>query len=249
MCSPSLVRNKVAQRQRVWEKNVSNYSYFQLAFIEGTPVVSQVTVKARKKPKQNRAQATVDAILGAMAHILIGGGSGKTSTNHIAKIAGVSIGSLYQYFPNKESIVLALIDSYSKKILNQITLHIEQSEGRPMKVAVRDYIRAMLSIPAKNPKLHQAFVGEIIRIGHHHIRELEDKLVQIVYELLLEHRNAILPKDLRLAAFILVTTAEGVINMALLKNPEIVSSPEFESELVAVILRYLTGSDEIVEDS
>jgi len=212
-------------------------------------VTSQVAVKARKKPTQNRAQATVDAILGAMAHILIGGESGKTSTNHIAKIAGVSIGSLYQYFPNKESIVLALINSYSEKLLHQITIHIEQSQGRPMKIAIRDYLRAMLLIPAKNPKLHQAFVGEVIRIGHHHIRELEDKLIKIVYELLLEHRDEILPKDLRLAAFILVTTAEGIINMALLKNPEVVATPEFESELVAVILRYLTGSDEIEEDS
>ena len=118
-----------------------------------------------------------------------------------------------------------------------------------MKIAIRDYLRAMLLIPAKNPKLHQAFVGEVIRIGHHHIRELEDILIKIVYELLLEHRDEILPKDLRLAAFILVTTAEGIINMALLKSPEVVATPEFESELVAVILRYLTGSDEIEEDS
>ena len=64
----------------------------------------------------------------------------------------------------------------------------------------------------------------------------------IVHSILLEYQNEILPKDLEMAAFILVTTAEGVVNMALLKDPQSIKKPEFEEELTDLILRYLVGS-------
>lgn len=70
----------------------------------------------RKAPAQERATATFDAILDAAAHILRDGGAGALSTNRIAARAGVSIGSLYQYFPNKQAIARALIERHVKRI-------------------------------------------------------------------------------------------------------------------------------------
>ena len=64
----------------------------------------------RRTPRQGRAQATVDAVVEATARILVEDGYGPLSTNRIAKRAGVGIGTLYQYFPDKEAIVEALID-------------------------------------------------------------------------------------------------------------------------------------------
>ena len=63
----------------------------------------------RKKPKQERSQATVDAILVATARVLCETGYDRASTNRIALAAGVSVGSLYQYFPSKEALVAALV--------------------------------------------------------------------------------------------------------------------------------------------
>lgn len=63
----------------------------------------------RKTARQARAQETVEAILGAAAHILKRDGASGLTTNRIAEAAGVSVGSLYQYFPNKEAIIVALI--------------------------------------------------------------------------------------------------------------------------------------------
>lgn len=65
-------------------------------------------LSARKKPSQNRSQKTVDRILGATERLLRktrGGRSGKITTNHIATESGISVGSLYQYFPNAEAII------------------------------------------------------------------------------------------------------------------------------------------------
>jgi AcrR family transcriptional regulator len=62
----------------------------------------------RKEPRQPRARATVDAILGAAVQLIRRDGVGAWTTNHVAERAGVSVGSLYQYFPSKESLLTAL---------------------------------------------------------------------------------------------------------------------------------------------
>lgn len=67
-------------------------------------------LEARKAPQQPRAQATVDAILEAAARILEQGCPQNFTTNHVAELAGVGIGSFYQYFPNKAALVAALLD-------------------------------------------------------------------------------------------------------------------------------------------
>lgn len=67
-----------------------------------------MTIEPRKRPRQERSQAVVETILAATQALLLRGGLPKLTTNAIAAEAGLSIGSLYQYFPNKEAIILEL---------------------------------------------------------------------------------------------------------------------------------------------
>ena len=69
----------------------------------------------RKSASQERSRSTVDALLEATTRILIKEGYDRASTNRIAEVAGVSIGSLYQYFPSKEALVAAVVDRHNKK--------------------------------------------------------------------------------------------------------------------------------------
>lgn len=69
---------------------------------------SGARTRPRKLPKQERSRVTVEAILDATALVLVREGYDRASTKRVAGVAGVSIGSLYQYFPNKESLVAAL---------------------------------------------------------------------------------------------------------------------------------------------
>jgi AcrR family transcriptional regulator len=75
----------------------------QLAFDSPTQMPRKTCTTPRKLPQQDRSKVTVDAILTATAHILTQEGYDRTTTNRIAELAGVSIGSLYQYFPSKEA--------------------------------------------------------------------------------------------------------------------------------------------------
>ena len=73
--------------------------------------------KPRKSALQARSRATVDALVEATARILVRDGFEKASTNRIADMAGVSVGSLYQYFPSKEALVAAVIDRHNEEIM------------------------------------------------------------------------------------------------------------------------------------
>ena len=200
-------------------------------------------IKPRKLPTQSRSRATYDAILKATAQVLAREGIDSLNTNRVAEVAGVSIGSLYQYFPNKESMMQALIDSYADNFVRHLQGFLGQLSDEPASDAIRSYVKAMLGLPRENPELHRAFVLVVFKLGHASIRALEEQLMFVVRAYLETQRHRIIPQDLDLATFILVTTVESVTNIALLKHPEYISSEAFEIELSNIITRYLIGEE------
>src|SRR5690242_21861949 len=74
----------------------------------------------RKEACQERSRATVDALVQATARILVKEGFDKASTNRIAQVAGVSVGSLYQYFPSKEALVAAVIERHQQALMQTV---------------------------------------------------------------------------------------------------------------------------------
>src|SRR5687767_9744104 len=125
----------------------------------------------RKQPKQRRSRETVEAILDATARVLVAEGWDKASTNRIAKVAGVSIGSLYQYYPSKESLILALIERHCQEMLALLAASSEALRTAPVDVAVRTYVRAMLAAHAKEPELHQALTTQVMQIGCGYLKQ------------------------------------------------------------------------------
>jgi AcrR family transcriptional regulator len=98
----------------------------------------------RRRPRQARAQATVEAIIKATARVLIEEGYDHASTNRIAQAAGVSIGSLYQYFPSKESLVSALVDEHIHKMMTALSRKLEDRKSTRLNSSHR-YISRMPS--------------------------------------------------------------------------------------------------------
>src|SRR5471032_3134277 len=94
----------------------------------------------RKSPKQARSKATIDALLTATARILIKEGFDHASTNRIAEAAGVSVGSLYQYFPSKETLVAALIERHTGEMSAVIEGAFLRVASEPMEIAAREIV-------------------------------------------------------------------------------------------------------------
>ena len=195
----------------------------------------------RKQPRQRRSKATVEAILEATARVLVEEGLDRASTNRIAEIAGVSIGSLYQYFPSKDALVMALLERHCERMLGLLLRSSVDLADVPLEEAVRTYVRAVLESHALAPKLHQVLILHAIALGLDHVAEIEKQARAAVRAFLERRRDEILPDDLEMAAYVLVSAVEAVTHRALLEDPHAVPWESMERELCSHILRNLRG--------
>lgn len=205
------------------------------------PVVQKVRTAPRKKAVQPRARATVDAILTATARLLVREGYDRASTNRVAEAAGVSIGSLYQYFPSKEALVAALLARHVEEM--SAVLHREAALviDAPLPVAVEHIVRAMLAAHAINPKLHKVFVEQVPRVGRlERIGEIEKKALALAALFLERHRDVVRKDlDFELAPFVVVATVEALTHAAVLYRPDTLADERMFREVRDVVLRYL----------
>ena len=200
---------------------------------------SSTLVNPRKSPRQARSHATVDAILDAAAQVLVEEGYDAATTNRVAKLAGVSVGSLYKYFPNKDAIVAALLDRHEMAMLAHLGKMMTELADAPLEDAVRVYVDAMLAIHAASPKLHHALTVGITKHGFDKLLAFQKRSESVVRMYLERHRARLKPKNVELAAFLLVTSVESITHIAVIDRPEVLKDPAFAEEVTALVVRYL----------
>jgi AcrR family transcriptional regulator len=201
-----------------------------------------MSAEPRKSPNQSRAKATVAAILDATAHILASDGFDAVNTNRVAEVAGVSIGSIYQYFPNKIALVGAVAVRHSEAMAAIVSAAVGTAACRSIPDLVQALVRATLRAHAENPKLRQAIIEELPRIGRPaRIAELKQEILTSVATLLAAHRRTIKVKDLAMAAFVIVHTVEHLSHVAQATGHDARGLVKLEHELNDLILAYLLG--------
>jgi AcrR family transcriptional regulator len=195
---------------------------------------------SRKTPKQARAQVTVDAILTATAELLVELGYERTTTNAIARRAGVSIGSLYQYFPNKEALFTALCEQHMNEMTALLIGEIGSLRDRPLDEAIRPLVKALLRAHAVAPALHRVFIEQVPRInGLERVQQVDRMLVEVMSAELAKRPEKLRPRDLEMAVFILVHSVQAVTHAAILERPDALSDDALADEITALVLRYL----------
>ena len=207
-------------------------------------MVRKVPTSPRKRPRQQRSRATVEAILEATARVLAADGLEAASTNRVAAVAGVSVGSLYQYFPNREALVHALFERHVRRAEAARPAALGGGAERPIEADLRGTMRAAvdwhLAMHAEEPALHQELTTHAQRIlGTETLRAFERFRAEQVRGRLEAHRDAIRPRDLALAAFIVATCLEAVTHAAVVHHPEMFSGPDLASELTELLVRFL----------
>ncbi|MBW8750849.1 MAG: TetR/AcrR family transcriptional regulator [Propionibacteriales bacterium] len=115
----------------------------------------------RRKPVQARSKEMVERILHAATQVLATQGYGRMSTNHVADVAGVSVGSLYRYFSDKDEIFETLRLRASDAILQDLTGAIAQAVGQPPRVGVRAVVSALVAALQEHEPVVRALVNEV----------------------------------------------------------------------------------------
>jgi len=117
-------------------------------------------LKPRKVPRQKRAIATFDAILEACARLLKAGDYASVTTNHIAERAGVSVGTLYEFFPNKEAIVAALAERHLGRLIAEVTEGLEVAFRLDEWDAAEFLIRRVVTAVSRERELYQVLIRQ-----------------------------------------------------------------------------------------
>ncbi|CAM4425753.1 TetR/AcrR family transcriptional regulator [Acinetobacter sp. C26M] len=195
---------------------------------------------ATRKPRQSRSKVTVDTIIEAGFIAVATNGTSGTTTRHIADIAGVSVGSLYEYFKNKEEIYDAMARTFVKEVLDMVKeltpIMIEQ-ELEPLfemifytfrDLLTRDDDRYLICLRYATELKYEKYIGQI-----------EMALMEVLMKYMIRHPRYLKVNNLSVTAYISINSS--IFNVArhlILPNPQI-SFDEMVKGLSTMIISYI----------
>ena len=188
---------------------------------------------------QTRARATVADILAATARILERRGYGALTTNEIARVAGVGIGSLYQYFESKEAIVEALQEEHFAAMGRPFLARMEELESAPLDELVGGLATLMRTSELLNSPLSKALLAVPRRGKPKAVLHLEQRCAEILHACLMRLAPKADAAALRIPVFLVVQTVEALIISTSQHRPRGLSRQRFTEELAAIVVRYL----------
>lgn len=228
---------------------MQNYELSLIIIYSHSPQIHmarKLRTSPRKSASQERSRLTVDTILEATARVLMKEGYDRASTNKIAAEAGVSIGSIYQYFPSKEALVAAVSERHSHEVLQLMRSALVKVAARPIEVAVREFVSIAIDAHFVNPKLHRVLAEQVPRIGRlENVEAIHQDIYAFIQAYLEAHRDEIDVADLDVAAFICVTAVDALTHAAVLRRPDILideKAEKFLDEVTNLVIRYLQKS-------
>lgn len=199
----------------------------------------------RKDPKQSRSRHTVEAIFGAVTHILSREGVSSLTTNKIAEVAGVSVGSLYQYFKNKESIYEGILLKIIDQNLTRLEATIAGASAEDVKIRriIELIIRGQFDSFQKMDRVSTvllSYAPKVLPVSH--FQKVDERLITFLSAQIEKHGLKIKPDNKEVALFVCAQAVRGVLVMTFLgkktEEREIVVT-----ELVDMLATYLERRD------
>jgi AcrR family transcriptional regulator len=193
----------------------------------------------RRRPHQRRARNTVQALLDAVVRILKREGFSAVTTNRIAEVAGVSIGSLYQYFPDKHSIFVALHERHVEEIDRMVEAKLLEHAASPLDTLLGSMVEAMVEAHEQDPELYELLHTEV----PHKAEGTHEFTVRLhgAFRLAIASRKQELgtQRDLDTVVFVVTHMVEALSHGAVLRRPLGMSLAAAKSEAVRAVLAYL----------
>ena len=194
----------------------------------------------RKKPEQARSAATVEAIFEATARILQNEGIDALNTNAIARLAGISIGTLYQYFADKKSILIALarreLDFTQRTTIDAM----RSAEDRPLDDAIRAAVRMLVKGFGGRQRARKLLIEALVANGlaGELARPVDEAMQAIVADQTRTRSGGAMSP---VAVYVMTRAMIGAIRAAVMEESPYLNSREFEDEMVRLIGGYVAN--------
>lgn len=205
---------------------------------------SQPVDSMRKMPRQGRAWQTVRTIFEATFQLLQRHGENRLTTNHVAERAGFSVGTLYQYFPSMDSILLAMIDLERRRIMAHLDSLLAQAEATQAdpRETLRLYVRALIAAFGTGDAARRMLLKRAWRLDYAPpaVAAVQESVAR--FRLHMERRgHPDFPVPDPVVLFVLTRASMGAIRAAVLEDSPLVETPEFEDALVQAALALLAS--------
>lgn len=211
-------------------------------------VTPMTSTPLRREPRQQRSQVLVQSLLDATCQILEREGPSALNTNYIAEVAGVSIGSLYQYFDGKDAVVEAVFLAQEQRSLDERKQWAAEALDLDLEGMLRLFIERIAGQHRRFLEMHEGLYRQ--HQGHTDVRRLADQITPLTgagkhpVEAFLHvwckrHRDEIREVNLDHAAFLLDRAGYAIMRSTVDERPEFLKSPEYVEEMVQMLVRYL----------
>ncbi|MCV6976238.1 TetR/AcrR family transcriptional regulator [Mycobacterium bourgelatii] len=197
--------------------------------------------RPRKRPVQDRSRDTVRRILAATAELLQKRGYDGASTNRIASTAGISPGSLYQYFPNKEAIMDTLVEEYTQELLERVTSNLRAVTHTDPDNLVAAAVAAQLDAMLERPEILKVIAGQLPgRSGVELLKPIEALIGGAIREHLVAHCDPRLDFDVEAASWLMVQLLGATVRYVVDEPP--ITKEVFVAEMTRLVLSHPISS-------
>jgi AcrR family transcriptional regulator len=197
-------------------------------------------LKPRKSPQQSRSKELVAAILDAASRVLVSQGFDGLTMQAVAKVAGVSPGSLYQYFPDKVSLVTQIIEAVSQREVEYQVAAIARLEPQDLESMIAAMIRSTVAFRRQEGPLMNAAIAAMPLVGHHPLLVERVRQASEGLHLLLQANAARWPGvNVELITHVVVNATLSLTHDGILPRPDWMTDEQLADEAIRLVNGYL----------
>ena len=207
-------------------------------FYSHMPKSVSVALEPRKVPQQTRSMATVQAIYEATIQVLLKSGQDRLTTVHVAERAGVSVGTLYQYFPNKEALLLALLERHMIRTAQVVDDVCAANHFQPLEVMVHELVNRFIDAKLADRDTSMALYRIAAESGGDLVVDRTRKRFQAAMTAMLRTGNLPVSADVPFMVHVIYLTMAGTLRGHLESNAPPRTTLKLREHLAKLLLAY-----------
>ncbi|MCJ7995424.1 TetR/AcrR family transcriptional regulator [Rhizobium cremeum] len=199
-------------------------------------------LKARKKPRQTRAMSTVDAIFEATIQVLIGEGTHRLTTTRVAERAGVSVGTMYQYFPHKQALLYALNERYLDRLAERVEKACLAQHGKSTKEMIEALVTTYWEAKTERSDVTRALYSSAVELDNEALIEAFARRMDAATIAMLQSAPTANYSDIDLVNVTLLSVIFGTVRNVFERNLPAPEQIAIRKQLIVMCLAYLDMS-------
>ncbi len=206
------------------------------------PAGALVAFEPRKTPIQARSTATVEAITEATIQVLLSHGPERLTTTRVAERAGVSVGTLYQYYPNKQSLLFAVLEDHLNHVAARVEAACDSACHKPLADMIKEMVEAFVDAKMERADISMVLYGVSADVGGPRlIKRIAQRARKAVEAMLQTAPDAKSPPD-KLAVDIMLAAMAGVMRSLLEAGPTASTVRKSREQLVLLCQSYMAAA-------